>query len=192
MDLKNEYKLIWKIKTSRDLKYKDISEQYCKKIIQELIEKNKKIDIMELAKNKVAGVYLLYSIENKNLNFTYVGESKDLGQRIKQHLRNFNSKNRLYSKMRKKIISSNQINFLILDEIEDQNLRLMKETYYIYIFKSKFFNLNSKLVNKKLKCPNGHGNTRSYMTYDKNSLNLLIYIYGKCKNNECKEIFIIN
>ncbi|QHX37031.1 GIY-YIG nuclease family protein [Spiroplasma sp. BIUS-1] len=194
MNLKLQYKLVYKIKNSRDPRLKSFSEEY----IINRISKFKKTrtvlnyEDVKLINDKVPGTYLIYSLTNGKLAFCYVGESTNVFERFKQHINGFrNGKDRLYSKMRKKVKELEDISFMVLDEIEDQNERLKKETYYIYTMKSKFFSLNSKLVNRRLRCPSGHGMVRSFMTYDKEAEKLNLIVYGRCVNKHCNITFVI-
>ncbi|WP_339034045.1 GIY-YIG nuclease family protein [Spiroplasma endosymbiont of Cantharis rufa] len=194
MDLKEQFKAITNIKNSSDLKYKSLSENYLLHFINNLLITRSSFNSLELFQinYKVSGTYLMYSIVNNKLNFCYIGESRNLISRFKQHVNGFKtSKERFYYKMRSKVEGIADINFLILDEIDNQNDRLMKETYYIYSTKSKFYSLNTKLVNRKLKCPNGHGMVKSFLNYEKDTEKLKLIIYGKCTNKKCKETFVI-
>ncbi|ALD66864.1 GIY-YIG nuclease family protein [Spiroplasma cantharicola] len=194
MDLKEQFKMITNIKNSRDLKYKPLSENYLLHFINNLLMTRSNFNTLELnqTKYKVSGTYLMYSIVNNKLNFCYVGESRNIISRFKQHVNGFKtSKERFYSKLRTKVNDIEDISFLILDQIDDQNERLIKETYYIYSTKSKFYSLNTKLVNRKMKCPKGHGMVKSFLNYEKNIEKLKLVIYGKCTNKKCKETFVI-
>ncbi|AUM63008.1 GIY-YIG nuclease family protein [Spiroplasma monobiae] len=195
MELSNQFKLVNKIKNSRDPRVKSFSEDYLMHRISKFLKTRTVLNLEDIRqiKDRVAGTYLLYSISNGKLKFCYIGESTNVFERFKQHINGFlRGKDSLYSKMRKKIKDIKEISFVVLDEIEDQNNRLKKETYYIYTMKSKFFSLNSKLANRRLRCPSGHGMVRTFMTYDKNAKDLKLIIYGKCRNKICKMTFVIN
>ncbi|WP_338984974.1 GIY-YIG nuclease family protein [Spiroplasma endosymbiont of Diplazon laetatorius] len=195
MDLQTQYKLVYKIKNSRDPKVKSLSEDYLLHRINKFLKTRTSLNVSDVKQisDKVPGTYLIYSISDDKLNFCYVGESTNVFERFRQHINGFlGGKERLYSKMRKKIKDINDLRFIVLDEIEDQNMRLKKETYYIYTMRSYFYSLNSKLVNRRLRCPSGHGMVKSFMTYDKNAETLKLVIYGKCKNKICNMTFVLN
>ncbi|AGR42501.1 GIY-YIG nuclease family protein [Spiroplasma diminutum] len=194
MDIDRQYKFIYKTKYSWDIRIKKFSENYLIKLINKFEYNRTKLTYLDI-KNRndiISGTYLLYSIINDKPKFCYIGESKNVYLRFKQHINGYlNGKDKLYSKIRKRVKNLEDITFLVLNEIEDQNKRLMKETYYIYATKSKFFSLNSKLVSRRMRCPNNHGCVKSRLAYDKNSEKLKLLIYGNCKNKECKTTFLI-
>ncbi|WP_339020783.1 GIY-YIG nuclease family protein [Spiroplasma endosymbiont of Atherix ibis] len=195
MKISDQFKIISKIKNSTSLDVKILSEIYILEIINKLLENRKKLKFNELNEidNNKAGVYLLYSIVNNRLKFCYIGESVNVKERFNQHIKGYiNKKNKMYSIMNKRIESIRDINFVFLEEIENQNNRLKKETYYIYTTKSKHFSLNTKLVNRKLRCPNGHGLVKGSLSYDKNKDYIHLILYGICKNKNCKIKFQIN
>ncbi|AUB32116.1 GIY-YIG nuclease family protein [Spiroplasma floricola] len=195
MKLADQFKIISKIKNSSNLDVRSLSEIYLLEIINKLLENKKSLKFDELNKmdNKKPGVYLLYSIVNNKLRFCYIGESVNVKERFKQHIKGYaNKKNKMYSIMNKRVEEIKDINFVFLDEIEDQNDRLKRETYYIYTTKSKHFSLNTKLVNRKLRCPNGHGLVKGSLSYDKNKDHIHLIVYGICKNKTCKIKFKIN
>ncbi|QEH62346.1 hypothetical protein SCHIN_v1c11530 [Spiroplasma chinense] len=194
-DFEKQYKYIWKTKTSRDVKYKQTSSEYCTKFVTEL-EKTRQVYNVDTIKDlpeKISGVYLIYSFKkDKTLKFSYIGESINILQRWKTHIYNFKKENKESSKFRKKEKKLENLRFLVLSEIEDQNLRLKKETYYIYALRSKFTNTNTKLANRKMRCENGHGVKRTFLTYHKDKPYFEMYIYGTCRNKICDNKFLIN
>ncbi|QBQ08160.1 GIY-YIG nuclease family protein [Spiroplasma gladiatoris] len=196
MNINNKQKFFYikKIKNSKDKNYEKISQLFCNKAINDILNNFKIYDfrqVDEVEKN-LAGVYIIFSIDkNKNLKFSYIGESSDIKKRWKTHINNFKTKNIKSRKFRTKEKDLEQIKFAVLKLDTDQNTRLKKETYYIYHFKSKFTNINTKIANMKMKCDFGHGVKRTYLSYDKNSVKFRLYIYGECRNKECNNKFLI-
>ncbi|QGS52396.1 GIY-YIG nuclease family protein [Spiroplasma tabanidicola] len=197
--MKNDYdKKLWlikKVKTSKLEKFKMISQEYCNKAISGVITKYQVYDVKSLEKldSNISGVYIIFSLDlGNNLKFSYIGESKDIKKRWKSHINNYKNSKPAAKKLIYKEKDLNNIRFAILKQEEDQNKRLKKETYYIYQFRSKFTNINSKLANMKMRCDFGHGVKKTYLTYDKNKAKFRLYIFGVCKNKQCNNKFIIS
>jgi len=193
LKVQKEFKAIWKIKVSSNSKYKNASVSYVNNVVSELSKTRVIYDHKEVLinKEKTAGVYLIYSKKKENVVLTYVGESKDIFNRLRKHIYNIRTRNKLASRILTKEPDINNLNFLILEEVNDINERLKKETYYIYVFRSKFTNVNKSLANKKMRCDFGHGVKRTYLTFKKDIPYLDLYIYGKCRNKLCTNTFFI-
>ncbi|AKX34638.1 hypothetical protein SLITO_v1c10270 [Spiroplasma litorale] len=189
MDVSQKYKIIYDMKTKLIKDYQNIEDDYINKVINYFINNKININFNSIKKEKtiLSGVYLMYcKIDNKTI-FTYVGESIDLFKRFKQHIQSLNTKKRNYRIMKSLGANEENINFIILSLEKNQNIRLFLETYYIYVLRSKRLNLNSKLVSKRAKCSNNHGNLASRLNNLNNS-KLRIGVSLKCKNKLCKEI----
>ncbi|AOG61028.1 hypothetical protein SHELI_v1c10810 [Spiroplasma helicoides] len=195
-DFYKKYLWVKKIKSSKEELYKATSQQYCNSIINDIITRydNQIFNVSNLNnyEDNVSGVYLIFSLDNKdNLKFSYIGESTNIKKRWKTHINNYKAKNKQSRKIRSKENNIENIRFVTLAKINEQNQRLKKETYYIYLFKSKFTNLNTKLANMKMRCDNGHGVKRTYLSYVKNSKTFKLFVYGVCKNKLCNNKFQI-
>lgn len=189
-----KFKYIKNIKISKKEEFKTKNIRYCTKILNELIKTKTVYNIFSINKvaNNVCGVYLIYSVDqNKQIKFSYIGESVDILSRWKKHIYNFKNSKKEANKFKKKEQDLNNFRFIILEEILDLNTRLKAETYYIFVLRSWFTNTNIKIANKKMRCDFGHGVRRVFLSY-KNLLNEIeLYIYGVCRNKDCKNKFLI-
>ncbi|ASP28720.1 hypothetical protein SCORR_v1c09480 [Spiroplasma corruscae] len=188
-----KFKIVYDIKTKIINDYKLIEDIYMNKLVNYFKDTKIKIDISCIKKQRVilSGVYLMYCEIDNSIIFSYVGESIDLFKRFKQHIQGLNSNKKKYRIMSKLGATESNIKFLILSLEKDQSKRLFLETYYIYILRSKRYNMNTKLVSKRAKCSNNHGNMYSRLNnLQKAKFRLSIYI--KCRNKLCKEVINIS
>ncbi|WP_342268806.1 hypothetical protein [Spiroplasma endosymbiont of Aspidapion aeneum] len=129
-------------------------------------------DIMK--KNQIiSGVYLYYCIFENNILFTYVGESLDIYKRLKNHIFKIKSAmvekiknnriNRKYFQIKKLFekyhLDYKDINFIILDVVEDKNNRYISESINIVRLWDKYKRQESTTLNNskrsiKMKCYN--------------------------------------
>lgn len=195
MDYKQKFWQILQIKNSKNLEWKSKNIDYCTKVLQHVLKNKKVYDYLTVAEleNNQQGVYLIYALdENKKIKLSYVGESTDIKTRWKKHI--YNYKNKIHSSYRLRRLEPNLSNlrFVVLKKTAEQNARLKTETYYIYTFRSRFVNANSKLASKKMRCNFGHGVKRTYLSYQVIDEQFELYIYGRCWNKACKEKFLID
>lgn len=200
---KQRYNFIYKCKYSKDAKYQEFIQKYLKKVLNQLSDKCTKYSFNDILEGKAkdltfGGVYLLYAKNSKDeMVFTYVGESTNIIQRWKQHIKRFETgPDNLYKKIRKKMLKNkvkfNDINFVLLDHKDDQNERLYRETYYIYLMKSRLINVNSKNCSRRLRCPNNHGMVKSKLAPKIVKDNIKPMVLGICRNKTCKAVFEIH
>ncbi|AKU80278.1 GIY-YIG nuclease family protein [Spiroplasma turonicum] len=189
MNAQEKFNIIKDVKTKLKQELIRLHEAYYYKIINYLKGLKICIDYNLIKKEKTvfSGVYLMYCEIDNEIIFTYVGESIDLFKRFRQHVANLNTTKKKYKKMRSLGASEKNIKFLILTFESDQNKRLLLETYYIYILRSKIYNLNTKLLSKKAKCDQNHGNMTSKLL-NVNKLSIKLNVFVKCRNKLCKQI----
>ncbi|WP_339023089.1 hypothetical protein [Spiroplasma endosymbiont of Crioceris asparagi] len=203
MNIQQQLENLQLAKSKKDVKYEQLTQTYLHQILAEYKSDHKVYNYLNLnesteLKDK-AGVYLMFAEQEKNIIFTYVGESTKIWNRFKRHLdeiKKGNKKLSLYKKINYRINTHNlkleDIKFIVIaDNLEDENQRLALEVWNIYKTKTKNYSMNSKICSRRLKCPLGHGVCRTKMQFVIDDNQIKMIISGISKSKKCKERFLI-
>lgn len=201
--VKQKFDFVCRCKYSKEKKYQEYIQKYLKKVIAQLSNGIKEYSFDNVKHLKdinlaTPGVYLIYAKNHEDqLTFTYVGESTNVISRWKQHTRKFeNGSETMYKKIRKKMlldkVKFDDIRFFILENQSDENRRLFRETYYIYLLKARLISVNNKNCSRRLRCPNGHGMIKTKLSAKEKESTIKPVVIGTCRQKDCKITFEIN
>lgn len=130
------------IKLLRDLQIRFARKDVIDKVIWEVYYRPA-FDIFAgkaLPKDKICGIYKITNIQNQQ---AYIGQSVDIKERIREHIKNGLShkaaSNKLYQEMQK--CGPENFTFEILEQVPREKLN-EREIYWINFYKTKEFGLN--------------------------------------------------
>ncbi|QHX36187.1 hypothetical protein STIUS_v1c06330 [Spiroplasma sp. TIUS-1] len=156
---------------------------------------DKLININNYEKN-VQGVYAIFSNNNEQLTFSYIGVSKNIKNRIKTHKVGLEkTKSKTYKSWLKILNINNQgiedLYFGIILISDNEQERLKSEILNIAKVWNKFVNANKRMRDRKYHCINcGGGMTNvSFVSSDVNVMSYDIKI--KCIRKHCKKQYML-